>query len=183
MSAPELKPCPFCGGEAEIVRRSAFGVKCSASNHFIRVYGGTEAAAITAWNTRFPDPEITALKERNTRLEKCAIETNEEICQALGKVLSYPWFKDDKKNFPDATENDGVCVGDNIAEVIAKEAADKITALKHEVERLRDALDTIFAITKEAPELNMLNYSEDEVSQLNQSMIIIFTHAQSALEE
>lgn len=56
-----------------------------------------------------------------------------EICQILGKVLKYPWYKDDPKNFPDATESDGVCVGEHTAETIAMEAA-------AEIERLRSLL-------------------------------------------
>ena len=54
----------------------------------------------------------------------------EEIEQILGKALGYPWFKDDPKNFPNATEADGVCVGDNTAWSLAMEAADLIAKLR-----------------------------------------------------
>ena len=48
----ELKPCPFCGGEAESNHRgNAFGFVCAAG-HYVQVYGGTAAEAIAAWNTR-----------------------------------------------------------------------------------------------------------------------------------
>lgn len=57
-----------------------------------------------------------------------------EICQILGKVLKYPWYKDDPKNFPDATESDGVCVGEHTAETIAMETAAKIERLQKRVE-------------------------------------------------
>ena len=67
-----------------------------------------------------------ASKFECTRLKHVCSKINEEICQILGKVLGYPWFKDDKKNFPDATEVDGVCVGDHVAESIADEAASRI---------------------------------------------------------
>lgn len=49
--------------------------------------------------------------------------------QVLGKVLGYPWYKDDPENWPDATEKDGVCVGDHTAGSLALEAADRITVL------------------------------------------------------
>lgn len=53
-----------------------------------------------------------------------------EVEQILGKALGYPWYKDDKKNFPDATEADGVCVGDHVPESIAEEASNRIKSLK-----------------------------------------------------
>ena len=36
-----------------------------------------------------------------------------EAEQILGRILGYPYYCDDPKNFPDATSNDGVCTGDN----------------------------------------------------------------------
>ena len=59
-----------------------------------------------------------------------------EIEQILGKALGYPWFKDDKKNFPEATEEHGVCVGDHVAITLAMEAAEKIKQLKDRNEKL-----------------------------------------------
>ena len=53
-----------------------------------------------------------------------------EIEQILGKALGYPWLKDDQKNFPLATEKDGVCIGPNTACSLAMEVADKIKKLK-----------------------------------------------------
>lgn len=61
---------------------------------------------------------------------------NEEICQTLGGVLGYPWFRDDQKNFPGATEEDGVCVGVHVAETIAEEAAQEVDKLKKDQETL-----------------------------------------------
>ena len=52
-----------------------------------------------------------------------------KIEQILGKALGYPWYKDDLKNFPNATESDGVCVGDHTAWSLAMHAADKIKML------------------------------------------------------
>lgn len=64
--------------------------------------------------------------ERYTR--GCILQSH-EIEQVLGKALKYPWFKDDQKNFPDTTEEDGVCVGEHVPETLAAEAADRIKEL------------------------------------------------------
>lgn len=59
----KLKPCPFCGGEAELLTMrykdvEVYGVFCRADldqecqhGHFIDNYG-TKAEAIAAWNRR-----------------------------------------------------------------------------------------------------------------------------------
>jgi hypothetical protein len=60
----------------------------------------------------------------------------DDIQQTLGKVLGYPWYKDDLENFPGATEADGVCVGEHVSASIAAEAAKVITALRKRVEEL-----------------------------------------------
>lgn len=80
----------------------------------------------------FDEMDIERLKHvaRNLWRESLEIE------QILGKVLGYPWFKDDQKNFPDATEEHGVCVGDHGAITLATEASDKIKQLKDRVEKL-----------------------------------------------
>jgi methionine aminopeptidase len=62
-------------------------------------------------------------KERRMNTEFHNIE------QILGAALGFPWFKDDQKNFPNATEADGVCVGDHTAWSLALMAADKIKDL------------------------------------------------------
>jgi hypothetical protein len=68
--------------------------------------------------------EVTNRKDQEiARLRTGMAKENEEVCQALGKALHYPWFKDDQKNFPGATEEAGVCVGEHVAPSIAEEAA------------------------------------------------------------
>lgn len=57
--------------------------------------------------------------------------------QTLGRILGYPWYKDDKINFPDATEEDGVCVGEDTIETLADRAAERIQQLEDEVLSLR----------------------------------------------
>jgi hypothetical protein len=66
------------------------------------------------------------------RMVNAGIKNEYEIEQILGKALGYPWFKDDQKNFPGATEEHGVCVGEHVAVTLAMEAAAKITELTKE---------------------------------------------------
>ena len=63
--------------------------------------------------------------------------------QALGKALRYPWFEDDKANFPDATEADGVCVGEHVPGTIAEEAAARIAALEGALAKCVTARDVL----------------------------------------
>jgi uncharacterized coiled-coil protein SlyX len=59
----------------------------------------------------------------------------QEIEQILGKALMYPWFKDDQCNFPNATEADGVAIGDHTAWSLAMCAADKIKELQKQLDK------------------------------------------------
>jgi len=77
------------------------------------------------------------------RLKAAMSKSNDEICQSLGKALGYPWFKDDQRNFPGATEENGVCVGEHVAESIADEAASRISALLEKNAALRAERDQI----------------------------------------
>ena len=63
-------------------------------------------------------------------LTKAAAEVNESISQELGKVLGYPWYKDNQEIFPGATIEDGVCVGDAVAESLAVDASKRILELE-----------------------------------------------------
>ena len=58
----ELKPCPFCGGEAELntidesdstVINAVWCIDCESEGG----YYSTEAKAIKTWNTRTSEPE------------------------------------------------------------------------------------------------------------------------------
>lgn len=63
-----------------------------------------------------------ARRERD-RYWTAAIKQSREIEQVLGAALRYPRYCDSPANFPDATPEDGVCVGDHCAESLAEEAA------------------------------------------------------------
>ncbi len=83
---------------------------------------------------------IRELEFEHERLRQAAAETGEAVEQTLGKALGYPWYKDDPVNFPEATEADGVCVGEHVPESIALEAAQRILKLEAENAHLADAV-------------------------------------------
>ena len=72
-------------------------------------------------------------KERYEKLKNQAIENDHEISQIIGKLLGYPWYKDDQKNFPGATEENGVCVGEHVAVTLVMEIIDKYKKLEEEL--------------------------------------------------
>lgn len=84
--------------------------------------------------------EAADFAQKLDTLRKACAKENEEICQILGKVLGYPWYKDDQKNFSGATVEDGVCVGDNVALVLAMQAACRIKNLESYIKDLKELL-------------------------------------------
>ena len=91
------------------------------------------------WMADVQCAKIRELNERIKLLEYGIAKQNLEIEQTCGKVLDYPWFKDDQTNFPEATEKDGVCVGEHVAETIAAELARKYTEANERIKRLEEA--------------------------------------------
>src|SRR5688572_5902717 len=82
------------------------------------------------WKLHEAEAQVAALKAAMSKQD-------EEICQILGKALGYPWFKDDQANFPGATEEHGVCVGDEVAESLAMAAAGQLERLQWQGKLLR----------------------------------------------
>ena len=63
------------------------------------------------------------------------------------------------------------------------QAADRITELKAEVERLKAGLSTARDIAHQAPELNVSNYDHDQVCELNTAMIEVHGELTELLKE
>ena len=69
--------------------------------------------------------------------KKLSMESDNRIEQAIGKVLGYPAYKNDQKNFPNATEANGVCVGDHVAESLVMELVGRFKELEADIEELK----------------------------------------------
>jgi hypothetical protein len=55
-------------------------------------------------------------KHELERLKHAWSVANDEMCQEMGKALGFPWFYDDQESFPGSTAENGVCIGDHVAE-------------------------------------------------------------------
>jgi len=116
--------------------------------HIARVHQGAiansvaNAALIAEAGTVYHETSLTPrqLLEEKQRMHRVYRDQEREIEQLLGKALGYPWYKDDQKNFPGATEEDGVCIGEHVTVTIVMEAAEKLTKLQERVRELEAAL-------------------------------------------
>ena len=139
-----LRPIPAFDQAVELV--DALERELNAANERIEALNRGNANAerilceLTGCESGRDIPDwIVDAKERIKLLEHGIAKQHLEIEQTCGKVLDYPWFKDDQKNFPGATEKDGVCVGEHVAETIAAELARKYTEAKDRIKRLEVA--------------------------------------------
>ena len=122
----------------------------------------------TQWKQHILDlalPTEAIVKDDDHKIElkkwqDIAISNEHTIQQILGKALGYPWYKDDQKNFPGATEVSGVNVYDHMAEDLALEVAKFITESK----RSLGEGDTITnPVTPESSERKLAEELENDV--------------------
>lgn len=98
--------------------------------------------------------KLAEAERRIAQLTGAMADQAHEIEQILGAALGYPRYCDDPANFPGATEAEGVCVGDHVAESLAAEAAARIAALTAERDRYQ------FALEQYADPLNWTEYDQ-----------------------
>jgi hypothetical protein len=154
----------YSHAEAEVEALTSENARLTAANKaIVEINGdlGEEVRRLTSSRGNgvlVPGPELEAMREEIAMLRAACRKLNEDVSQTLGKVLGFPWFKDDQQNFPGATEADGVCVGDEVAESLAARAADKIAKLKAE----RDEAERRLTQTAKAADMERLAHSLSE---------------------
>ena len=96
----DLKPCPFCGGEAVDFYRANTGATadwCGPVDHWVCCTGecgastcmhGTKDEAIAAWNTRTAD-RIEALEAENERLREALGDLIEAVQRRTADLGGY----------------------------------------------------------------------------------------------
>jgi Lar family restriction alleviation protein len=107
MSAQELKPCPFCGGEAMIQFQIAgycgarvSCVECDAETGGYKVKGDNDAAdaqAITAWNIRTDLYDATKAQLAKA-VEALRYMVDPELDEVGGKLLVWKNENQMRKN-------------------------------------------------------------------------------------
>lgn len=108
MTAPNLKPCPFCGGDKNVICKTdydggdAYAVSCRYHEcHgaiFTLGYGyfADKAEAIAAWNTRAVDPAAireAALREAAAVAEALAVKWWAEYKDRLSPHNADPQYQ------------------------------------------------------------------------------------------
>lgn len=95
MTTPDLKPCPFCGGDKNVICKTDYGDgdAYAVSCRYMECHGAiftlgygyfhTEAEAIKEWNTRAVDPATI----REAALREAA---------AVAEALSVKWWAEYK---------------------------------------------------------------------------------------
>lgn len=81
MTKTRLKPCPFCGAEAEIIGEDEYQVICMECDGSIDRFFDTEEEAAKDWNCRSSENELTG------KIGKLEAE-NKRLREALERIVS-----------------------------------------------------------------------------------------------
>lgn len=77
----DLKPCPFCGGEAQLTKAHAYHVVCGPCG--IRGKGNRKKSrefAVDWWNTRHSDPDMVLVPREPTEgMIEAFAKSNHEV--------------------------------------------------------------------------------------------------------
>ena len=102
----ELKPCPFCGGEAKCIEFYGLYHVICCNCHIAGKDCSTRESAVSAWNTRPIEDELVEkigkLKAKKKRLRE-ALEVildeaqKDEPCILAIKVVAYTTLKGDEE--------------------------------------------------------------------------------------
>lgn len=106
MKMSELKPCPFCGGEASIERVGAnrVSMKISCKDCGCSVESSeTWINENSQWNTRAENKELTTLREQNKELIKALELTNNLNAKVINhhNSVNPPWDSYDMEHCHD----------------------------------------------------------------------------------
>lgn len=88
MSETKLLPCPFCGGEAELVGDNYHWVLCKGCKGGSHAFKTVEEA-INAWNTRKPVERILEKLEEDYVDSRDCLDTEKDFYLGMCQGLQY----------------------------------------------------------------------------------------------
>lgn len=167
MNLPET--CPFCGAGVHVMEDGTEDRSCDYVRFVCHTY--IQLHIKDPCNQSPTCKNITRVAELEAHIktitEGCARE-NLNIEQICGEALGYPRYCDDQENFPGATEEDGVCVGEHVAASIASELAGKYRDLLARNKRLEEALSNVeLVMQRPASNHRMMQIAEPARRVLN----------------
>jgi hypothetical protein len=127
--------------------------------------------------------ERANLRTENERLRDAVARKDREIEQVLGKVLGFPAYRDDPKNFPDVSpDDDSVRVGNYTAESLADMAAHDLRQyqefvgslpelIRETVKSYRCAAGVLLRTALTPPGGTIINEGDSEVESLCSAIV------------